>query len=55
MTKGQDENDDFIDMEQLIGDGINSTHPYHNVLLSYLQSRERLSKVMEQDNEYSMM
>mmetsp|Transcript_27441 Transcript_27441/g.47559 ORF Transcript_27441/g.47559 Transcript_27441/m.47559 type:complete len:1096 (-) Transcript_27441:85-3372(-) len=56
MTEGQHDNeDDFIDTEQLIGDGIDSYRPYHDALLNYLQSRERLSKVMERENEYSMM
>jgi len=53
---GVDAEDDFIETtEQLIGDGTDSYRPYHDALLAYLQSRDRLSKATQRDNDISMM
>lgn len=47
----QEEEDDYNIMmenqEQLIGDGMDSYRPYHDALFTYLQTRERLSKLLE--------
>ncbi|KAL7543973.1 hypothetical protein ACHAXR_013468 [Thalassiosira sp. AJA248-18] len=65
MSNYQDDDDEAIDhdddviettTEQLIGDGLDSYRPYHDALFTYLQSRERLSKVIQRgNNDNSMM
>ena len=47
--------DDFAKTEQFVGDRLDSYRPYHDVLFAYLQSRDRFSKAVQQDNENSMM
>ena len=47
MIDGEDFNETT---EQLIGDGLDSYRPYHDALFTYIQSRNRLSKVLESAN-----
>ena len=64
-----DEQDEFIETttDELIGDGIDTYRPYHDALFTYLQSKDRLSKIIidsqqqqqqrsgEDENDISMM
>ncbi|KAL9188407.1 hypothetical protein ACHAXT_006785 [Thalassiosira profunda] len=47
--------EEFMEAEVLMGDGADPYRPYHDALLAYLRSRERLSQVVGLEGDISMM